>query len=359
MMKKLSVSEINKLLDKESALVKSKEIEQLHRQKYILVTGGAGSIGSELVRQICLFSPKKIVVLDQGETPLHQLSLNLSNDFPNVEIDYILSDVSDPNRLEQIFQQYRFDIVYHAAAYKHVPIIEKNPYEGVKVNILGTKILAEFSSQYEVEKFVLISTDKAVNPVSVMGATKRVAELIIQYFQRKNGNKTKFITTRFGNVLGSNGSVVFRFMEQVENRQPITITHPEITRYFMSISESCRLVLQSVAIGKGGEICVFDMGEPIKIVDLAKKIGQAYGVEIGKDIDLIFTGLRDGDKIEEELFNASEKVDFTQDKIMFSNSLNLNFEKIKFIIEEFQRKFHEEKNTDWKNYLKTILKDFN
>lgn len=309
--------QIEELLGREPIKIEVAQIADLHSDKVVLVTGGAGSIGSELVREICAFSPKKIVIIDQGETALHYLILELKNSFPNLDIDFILADISDKKRMQEIFLQYSFDIVYHAAAYKHVPIVEENPQEGVRVNIFGTKNIAELSAQNDVERFVMISTDKAVNPASVMGATKRIAELIVQSLQQKSGNKTKFIITRFGNVLGSNGSVVLRFKEQIEQRGPITITHSDATRYFMSMSEACKLVLLASNVGNGGEICVFDMGEPIRILDLAEKMCQLYGLEIGKDIDLVFTGLRSGDKITEELFEKEYNIiTHLSDKIM-------------------------------------------
>lgn len=308
--------QIEELLGRAPIDIELAKIADFHCDKVVLVTGGAGSIGSELVREICLFNPKKIVIIDQGETALHYLILELKDRFPNIDIDFILADISDRRRMQEIFSQYSFDIVYHAAAYKHVPIVEENPQEGVRVNIGGTKNIAELSSQNEVKHFVMISTDKAVNPASVMGATKRIAELLVQSLQRKSENKTKFIITRFGNVLGSNGSVVLRFKEQIERGGPITITHLDSMRYFMTISEACKLVLLASVVGNGGKICIFDMGEPIKITELARKMCQLYGLEIEKDIELIFTGLRAGDKINEELFEKDYTFSSLSDKIM-------------------------------------------
>lgn len=345
---------IDKLLDREEVEIKSEEVVDAHRDKNILVTGGAGSIGSELVRQICLYSPESLVIIDQGETPLYHLILELERDFPKLNIDYILGDVSDKKRMKEVFSRYSFDVVYHAAAYKHVPIVEKNPIEGVRVNVLGTKNIADLSFENKVERFIMISTDKTVNPTSMMGVTKKLAESYIQCLQKKEENKTKFITTRFGNVLGSNGSVVYRFKEQIENREPLTITHPDITRYFMTLSESCKLVLQAGAKGKGGEICIFDMGEPMKIVDLAKKMCNFYNIEIGRDIDVIFTGLRDGDKISEELLNSYENIDFVENKIMFSHS-QIDTEKIEKVMEDLFLTFYQREESDWKTYLEKIL----
>lgn len=322
------VQEINvdELLGRESIVLDNEELRSEYTGKTILITGGAGSIGSELVYQLCFYNPCKIVVLDQGETPLHQLNLRLKEEFPYLNIDYVLGDVSNRDKIEKIFSENQFDIIYHAAAYKHVPIVEKNPEEGVRVNIEGTKNVAELALEYKVSKFVMVSTDKAVNPKSVMGATKRVAELLVQSLQYREDNETDFMITRFGNVLASNGSVIFTFKKQIEKREPITITHPEISRYFMTISESCKLVLLAGAKAKGGEICVFDMGKPIKILDLAKKMCHLYGLEIGKDIEIKFTGLRDGDKLYEQLWRDNAEVKpMYHNKIWVYRDLHFNF----------------------------------
>ena len=269
-----------------------------------MVSGAAGSIGSGLVRQIANFQPKKIIALDQAESPIYELELEINRLYPNISLEVVIGDIRRAERMENLFRKLKPEIVYHAAAYKHVPLMELNPSEAVLTNVLGSKTLVDLSMKYEVETFVLISTDKAVNPTNVMGATKRVAEI---YAQSNNGEtKTKFITTRFGNVLGSNGSVIPLFKRQIEAGGPITVTDPEVTRYFMTIPEACQLVLEAGALGTGGEIFVFDMGESVKIIDLAKQMIRLCGLELGKDIDIIFTGLRPGEKLYEELLNSEE-----------------------------------------------------
>ncbi len=272
--------------------------------KTILVTGAAGSIGSEIVRQLTNYKPKTIILYDQAESPLYDLELLLQEQLHYYEAKIILGDVRNKKRLEYIFERYRPCIVYHAAAYKHVPMMEKNPVEAITTNILGTKNLADLSSQYNVKKFVFVSTDKAVNPTNVMGASKRISEMYIQSLNTVS--KTQFITTRFGNVLGSNGSVIPRFKSQIETGGPVTITHPEITRFFMTIPEACQLVLEAGTSGNGGEIFVFDMGKSVRIVDLAKKMIKLYGLKLGVDIQIQYTGLRPGEKLYEELLNVAE-----------------------------------------------------
>lgn len=317
---------IEDLLNRKPIKIENDEVKKRHFGKSVLVTGGAGSIGSEIVRLVSQFEPSKVVVLDQGETPLHGISLELREAFPHVDYEFILADVSNRRRLEQIFEKYQFSMVYHAAAYKHVPIIEENPHEGVRVNIWGTKNVAELSSKYKVNRFVMVSTDKAVNPTNVMGATKRAAELFVQALQNQEGNTTKFITTRFGNVLGSNGSVIPLFQKQIEKGGPVTITHPDITRYFMTIPEACELVLQAGTMGLGGEIYVFDMGEPVKIIDLAQKMIKLYGLETGVDIQITITGLRPGEKLYEELLSDDTKTLPTHhEKIMISKDPTMDF----------------------------------
>lgn len=272
--------------------------------KVVLVTGAAGSIGSEMVRQLTHFKPANIILFDQGESQLYDIQLELNERLHFHDFSIEIGDVRDYKRMEGIFVQYHPDIVYHAAAYKHVPMMEMHPVEGVKTNVMGTKNVADLAVKYECDRFVMVSTDKAVNPTNVMGATKRIAEIYIQSLN--STSKTSFITTRFGNVLGSNGSVIPRFTKQIENGGPVTVTHPDITRYFMTIPEACLLVLQAGALGSGGEIFVFDMGESVKIVDLARKMIKLSGFEVGKDIHIVFTGLRPGEKLYEELLNIKE-----------------------------------------------------
>ena len=321
--------QIEDLLDREPISIYNEEVMKRHFEKNVLVTGGAGSIGSEIVRQVARFNPSLIVVLDQAETPLHEIQLEMEERFPNINFKFVLGDISNRHRLEPLFQKYNFSMVYHAAAYKHVPLIENNPHEGILVNVLGTKNVATLSSKYKINRFVMISTDKAVNPTNVMGASKRAAELLVQALQDVPGNETKFITTRFGNVLGSNGSVIPHFKKQIEKGGPVTITHPDIVRYFMTIPEACELVLQAGTMGFGGEIFVFDMGKPVKIKDLAIKMIKLSGFEPNVDIELVYTGLRPGEKLYEELLSDDTKnLPTHHEKIMISKDPNMLYEDI-------------------------------
>ena len=321
--------QIEDLLDREPISIQNEEVMRRHFEKAVLVTGGAGSIGSEIVRQVAQFKPSLMVVLDQAETPLHEIQLEMEEKYPDINFRFVLGDISNKHRLEPLFQKYNFSMVYHAAAYKHVPLIENNPHEAILVNIFGTKNLATLSSKYKINRFVMISTDKAVNPTNVMGASKRGAELLVQALQDVPGNTTKFITTRFGNVLGSNGSVIPHFKKQIEKGGPVTITHPDIVRYFMTIPEACELVLQAGTMGKGGEIFVFDMGEPVKIKDLAIKMIKLSGFEPEIDIKLKYTGLRPGEKLYEELLSDGTKnLPTPHEKIMVSMDPHMEFEDI-------------------------------
>ena len=298
---------IEELLEREPIELDSKNINRELKNKVVLITGGAGSIGSEISRQVLNYSPRRVIILDQAESPLYDLQFEIrsNKNFEKLQnkIEFIIANVKDKFRMDYIFDIYRPDIIYHAAAYKHVPLMEENPYEAILVNVFGTKAIADLASKYEAEKFVMISTDKAVNPTNIMGATKRIAEIYIQGLQ--NG-KTKFITTRFGNVLGSNGSVVPLFRKQIEAGGPITITHKKITRFFMTIPEACNLVLEAGAMGKGADIFIFDMGKSVKIYDMARRMVQLYGLEPDFDVKIIETGLRPGEKLYEELLNDTE-----------------------------------------------------
>lgn len=287
--------------------------------KTILVTGGAGSIGSEIVKQLAAFRPKKIVILDNAESALHEMELYMARHHNNLDFSVLLADIRNRERLEMLFEKYKFNLVYHAAAYKHVPLIENNPHEAIYVNIGGTLNLANLSVKYHIDKFVMISTDKAVNPTNVMGASKRAAEMYVQSLQDQPHTFTRFITTRFGNVLGSNGSVIPHFRKQIAAGGPLTVTHKDIIRYFMTISEACQLVLQAGTMGNGGEIFVFDMGKPIKILDMAERMIRLSGLKPYEDIDIEITGLRPGEKLFEELLNdTSTSLPTYHPKIMVS-----------------------------------------
>lgn len=325
--------QIEDLLNRKPIKIENEDVKKRHHEKTILVTGGAGSIGSEIVRQVAQFNPSLIVVLDQAETPLYDIELEMREKFPSINFKFVLADISNKHRLEPLFQKYHFSMVYHAAAYKHVPLVEENPHEAILVNILGSKNLSILASQYRVNRFVMVSTDKAVNPTNVMGASKRAAELFVQALQNVEGNSTKFITTRFGNVLGSNGSVIPHFKKQMENGGPITITHPDIVRYFMTIPEACELVLQAGTMGVGGEIFVFDMGEPVKILDLAKRMIKLSGFEPETDIKIIYTGLRPGEKLYEELLSDDAKTLPTHhEKIMISKDPTMSFDEVQNLV---------------------------
>ena len=344
---------IEDLLEREPIVIHNDEISQQLKGKRVLVTGAAGSIGSEIVRQVAKFYPQMIILNDQSESPLHELQLELQDKKLDNNFHSFIGDVRDKARMEILFQTFKPHFVYHAAAYKHVPLMEHNPAEAVRTNVMGTKIIADVSVKYGVQKFVMISTDKAVNPTNVMGASKRIAEIYVQSlfnsFNRSdhfNNNgiigpipvlkpATKFITTRFGNVLGSNGSVIPRFKAQIQKGGPITVTHPEITRYFMTIPEACRLVLEAGSMGNGGEIFIFDMGQSVKIVELAKKMIRLSGLVPNKDIAIEFSGLRPGEKLYEELLNDLENTIPTHhDKIMVAKVREYDFNLIQKNINE-------------------------
>jgi FlaA1/EpsC-like NDP-sugar epimerase len=302
--KQIKKVRIEDLLERDPIVLDKDKIESQLKNKTVLITGAAGSIGSEIVRQIIPYHPEKIVLVDQAESAIYDLQLEMNEMQPGIPCKVYLADICNPSRMQAIFKDTRPQIVFHAAAYKHVPVMEENPVEAVNVNIVGTRVLADLSVKYDVSTFVMISTDKAINPTGVMGASKRIAEIYVQSLNAKE--KTKFITTRFGNVLGSNGSVIPRFKQQIEKGGPVTITHPDITRFFMTIPESCQLVLEAGAIGKGGEVFIFDMGKSVKVLDLAKKMIQLSGLTLDKDIKIVFTGLRPGEKLYEELLHTSE-----------------------------------------------------
>ncbi|MBW8245121.1 polysaccharide biosynthesis protein [Muricauda oceani] len=324
--------QIEDLLDRPPIEIKNSKVVKDFDDKVIMVTGGAGSIGSELVRQICKYNYRSLIVVDQAESALYDLQQELKQaGFFNFVP--IVGDIRDKNKMRVLFDQYRPDRIFHAAAYKHVPLMEQNPYEAVKINVAGTKTIVDLAFEYEVEKFVFVSTDKAVNPTNIMGATKRIAEMYISCRQQEG--KTKFITTRFGNVLGSNGSVIPLFRKQIEKGGPLTVTHKDITRYFMTIPEASQLVLEAGAMGKGGEIFIFDMGESVKIMDLAKNMIRLSGLHYPDDIDIQITGLRPGEKLYEELLaNGENTLPTYHDKIMISKVREINYPKIRTMIDE-------------------------
>jgi FlaA1/EpsC-like NDP-sugar epimerase len=327
--------------------------------KTILVTGGAGSIGSEIVKQLAAFSPKKIVILDNAESALHDMELFMKQNYSEINFTIILADIRNQERIEMLFAKYRFDMVYHAAAYKHVPLIEKNPHEAVYVNIMGTINLADLSVKYNIEKFVMISTDKAVNPTNVMGASKRAAEMYVQSLQNHITSRTRFITTRFGNVLGSNGSVIPYFRKQIAEGGPVTVTHKEIIRYFMTISEACQLVLQAGTMGNGGEIFVFDMGKPIKILDMAERMIRLSGLKPYEDIDIEITGLRPGEKLYEELLNdTSTSLPTYHPKIMVSKVPTVEYNLITSRIQEIVSLSEFGKRKEIVKKLKDLIPEF-
>lgn len=355
----ISNLQIEDLLNRRPIKIESEDVTKRHFGKTVLVTGGAGSIGSEIVRQVSQFDPSLIVVLDQAESPLYELELELLEKFPDQKFKFVLADISNSYRLEKLFETYQFSMVYHAAAYKHVPLIEENPHEAIFVNVLGTKNLALLSKKYNVNRFVMVSTDKAVNPTNVMGASKRTAELFVQSLQSSEGNNTKFITTRFGNVLGSNGSVIPHFKKQIEKGGPITITHPDIIRYFMTISEACELVLQAGTMGMGGEIYVFDMGEPVKILDLAKRMIRLSGFTPDVDIKIKFIGLRPGEKLYEELLsNDATTVPTHHEKIMISKDPVIKFEEIEILFRQIIKSAVKRDKIQVVTLLKQIVPEF-
>jgi FlaA1/EpsC-like NDP-sugar epimerase len=295
------------LLGRDPIKLNMDKIKEGLNQKTILITGAAGSIGSEIVRQLARFNSKKVILIDQAETPMFYLERELRDKFIDLNFQLLLTDVTNIEKMEQVFDEFRPDIVFHAAAYKHVSLMEENPHEAIRINVGGTRILTELAAKYGVGKFVMISTDKSVNPTSVMGASKRICEKVVQSIAQVEGRETQFIVTRFGNVLGSNGSVIPVFSKQIQNGGPVTVTHPDVYRYFMTIPEACQLVLEAGFMGQGGEIFVFDMGDPVRIADLANNMILLSGLVPGKDIKVVYTGLRPGEKLFEELLTDKEK----------------------------------------------------
>jgi FlaA1/EpsC-like NDP-sugar epimerase len=355
--KQIKKIKIEDLLEREPIQLDIPLIMQQITGKSILITGAAGSIGSEIARQIVPFHPGKLILLDQNESALYDIELEIEDKFKLKNVEPVIGDIRNTERMRNVFNTFKPEIVFHAAAYKHVPLMENNPSESILTNVYGTKLIADLSVEFGVKKFVMISTDKAVNPTNIMGATKRIAEI---YTQSLNFNSnTKFITTRFGNVLGSNGSVIPRFKKQIEEGGPITVTHPEITRYFMTIPEACQLVLEAGTIGNGGEVFIFDMGKSVKIVDLAKKMIKLSGLALGKDIQLVFIGLRPGEKLYEELLNDHENTIPTHNpKIMVAKVKEYDLQTISKDIIELNSLFYTQNNESIVRKMKDILPEF-
>lgn len=321
---------IEDLLQRKTIQIDTTRISQDLQGKRVLVTGAAGSIGSEIVQQVLKYNPGMVILCDQAESPLHEIRLEVEEKFPEIPIVIFIGDIRNYYRMHKLFDEHKPEVVYHAAAYKHVPMMEENPSEAIRANVMGTKNIADLSVAFNVNKFVMVSTDKAVNPTNIMGASKRIAEIYIQSLKDNPDNKnTCFITTRFGNVLGSNGSVIPRFRAQIQKGGPITVTHPDITRFFMTIPEAVHLVLEAGTMGSGGEIFIFDMGEPVKIVDLALKMIKLAGLQPEKDIKIVFSGLRPGEKLYEELLNTGENTMPTHhEKIKISRVINYPYKQV-------------------------------
>ena len=329
--------DIEDLLPRDEIEIDLTAIEELLKDKSILITGSAGSIGSEIVKQIAEFNPRQLVLIDQAETPQHDCRLMMANQYPDIKAETIVASICNKRHMEALFRKYRPDYVFHAAAYKHVPMMEDNPCESIQNNVEGTEIIADLAVKYNVKKFVMISTDKAVNPTNVMGCSKRICEIYVQSLDKaikegRHEGQTQFVTTRFGNVLGSNGSVIPLFREQIKNGGPVTVTHPDIIRYFMLIPEACKLVLEAGTMGEGGEIFVFDMGAPVKIADLAKRMIKLSGA---KNIEIKYTGLRDGEKLYEEVLNDQEiTIPTHHEKIKVAKVREYNFDEVKQQIDQ-------------------------
>jgi FlaA1/EpsC-like NDP-sugar epimerase len=355
--KQIKDVKIDDLLGRKPINIKNKNIHEEFLDRVILISGAAGSIGSEITRQVVKYNPKKVILLDQAESSLYDLNQELISDNSKINWEVVIGDITRKERMSNLFKFFKPEIVFHAAAYKHVPLMELNPAESIRTNVQGTKILSDLSIEFKIQKFILISTDKAVNPTNVMGASKRIAEMYCQSLN--NVGDTKFITTRFGNVLGSNGSVIPLFKKQLENGGPLTVTHKNVTRYFMTIPEACQLVIQASTMGKGGEIYVFDMGKSIKIIDLAKKMIQLAGLEINTDVEIKITGLRPGEKMYEELLSNEENTIPTHHpKIMIGKVITKDHNSIKTLVTKLISHVENQKNEEIVKQMKEIVPEF-
>lgn len=359
------IKEINieDLLERESIKLEDANLTEQLSGKKICITGAAGSIGSEIVRQVISYNPSELILIDQAESPLFEIDRQARLAERQVTIASYVADITNADRIRAIFSDHKPDMIFHAAAYKHVPLMERNPCEAITCNVLGTKNLADLALEFKVKKFVMISTDKAVNPSSIMGCSKRIAEIYVQSLNNHidciSSDHTAFVTTRFGNVLGSNGSVIPVFKKQIAAGGPVTVTHPEITRYFMTIPEACRLVLEAGAMGRGGEIFIFDMGEMVKILDLAKRMIFLSGFEPGKDIDIVYTGLREGEKLFEELLNDKENTLKTHhEKILIAKVQEYSYPEINKYVELFHDLVEDRNELKMVALMKELVPEF-
>ena len=354
---------VEDLLERPAININMENVRNILYNKVVLITGAAGSIGSEIVRQVATHNPSGVILLEMAESPLHDLMMEVKPLFPTIKFIHVIADVRNMTMLEPIFKEYKPDVVFHAAAYKHVPLMEDFPPQAILTNVLGTKNIADLSVKYGVQRFIMVSTDKAVNPTNIMGASKRIAEIYVQSLFLKlfkeNNQCTKFITTRFGNVLGSNGSVVPYFKKQIAQGGPITVTHPDIIRYFMTIPEASSLVLEAATLGNGGEIYVFDMGQPVKISDLAKNMIRLAGYVPGKDIEIVYTGLRPGEKLYEELLNQKElTIPTTNEKILVAKVREYDFDEVSSSIEQLIQSAQEGKIFPTVQFMKEIVPEY-
>ena len=349
---------IEDLLERDTIRISTENVSRILTDKVVLVSGAAGSIGQEIVRQVLKYQPRAMVLLEQGESPLHDLTLDLKEMYPEAVLIPCIGNIRERERVEEVFREFRPDVVYHAAAYKHVPLMEDHPNEAIHANVLGTKNMADMAVKYGTERFVMISTDKAVNPTNVMGASKRIAEMYVQALNKETAG-TSFITTRFGNVLGSNGSVIPYFKKQIQKGGPVTVTHPDIIRYFMTIPEACTLVLEASVLGNGGEIFVFDMGQPVKILHLAQNMIRLAGYTPDVDIPIVFTGLRPGEKLYEELLNQKETTLPTEhEKIMIARVREYAFAEVSQGIDELIAMSYEGKPFETVRKMKELVPEF-